>query len=145
MTMEKYDVFISYQHDIADLIETVDMELKKKGIQCFRDKKSIKWGDNIIDKINEGLKTADIFLLFINEKFLKSGWTKQETSAALNLYLKNISKKRVLGILLDKTAEEYWLNEPLMEVIQAYKWDGKVSELEEMVTLIKDILDDVRV
>ena len=143
--MEKYDVFISYQHDIADLIETVDMELKKKGIKCFRDKKSIKWGDNIIDKINEGLKTADIFLLFINEKFLKSGWTKQETSAALNLYLKNISKKRVLGILLDKAAEEYWLNEPLMEVIQAYKWDGKVSELEEMVTLIKDILDDVRV
>ena len=143
--MEKYDVFISYQHDIADLIETVDMELKKKGIKFFRDKKSIKWGDNIIDKINEGLKTADIFLFFINEKFLKSGWTKQETSAALNLYLKNISKKRVLGILFDKAAEEYWLNEPLMEVIQAYKWDGKVSELEEMVTLIKDILDDVRV
>ena len=143
--MEKYDVFISYQHDIADLIETVDMELKKKGINCFRDKKSIKWGDNIIDKINEGLKTADVFLLFINEKFLKSGWTKQETSAALNLYLRNISKKRVLGILLDKAAEEYWFNEPLMEVIQAYRWDEKEEELEEIVIFIKDILNDIQV
>lgn len=139
-----YDVFISYQHDIADLTGIVDDELKKKGINCFRDKKSIKWGDNIIEKINDGLKTADIYLLFMNEKFLKSGWTQQETSAALNLYLKNISKKRVLCILLDKSAEEYWFNEPLMEVIQAYKWNGNMDELDEIVNSIKEILDEIQ-
>lgn len=142
--MEKYDVFISYQHDIAGLTEIVDNELKKKSINCFRDKKSIKWGDNIIERINDGLKTADIYLLFMNEKFLKSGWTQQETSAALNLYLKNISKKRVLCILLDKSAEEYWFNEPLMEVIQAYKWNGNMDKLDEIINSIKEILTEIQ-
>ena len=141
MNNKKYDVFISYQQDIVELVEKIDTELEKRGIMCFRDKKSIMWGDNILKKINEGLKVANLYLLFINDKFLESSWTQQEETAALNLYLKSINNKRVMSILLDKEAERYWESEPLQGVIKAYKWDGRISE---MIDEFEDVLNDLQ-
>lgn len=78
-------VFLSHQHYDKPVIEPIALALKEKlGIEnVFYDSWSIKPGQGIIEKMNEGMTAPDFVFFFVSEKSLSSGMVKLEWHNAL--------------------------------------------------------------
>ena len=54
---ELKDVFICHaSEDKSDIIKPLITAFKRESISYWYDKEEIKWGDSIIEKVNDGLK-----------------------------------------------------------------------------------------
>lgn len=84
-------IFLSHNSKDKPIVEQIAKPLLKKyGIDnIFYDSWSIRPGDSIIDKMDEGLKNCEFFLFFISVNSLNSEMVKLEWQAAL---LKKASK-----------------------------------------------------
>lgn len=81
------DVFLSYNradkkwvHDLAGRIEseTLDATPNTRKLKVFLDEWDLEVGDNIVSKMNEGLKTSRVFAVVMSPEFFGSGWTSFE-------------------------------------------------------------------
>lgn len=78
-------VFISYSSkDNKDANKIVKI-LKELGINYFRDKKDVNWGDNIPGKIKTGLSKCTDLVVIISLDSLKSHWVCFEIGGAFAL------------------------------------------------------------
>lgn len=78
-------IFLSHNFNDKPVVEPVAIELRKIFGQesVFYDSWSIRPGDGIIDKMNEGLASPDFVIFFVSEKSLKSNMVKLEWQSAL--------------------------------------------------------------
>ncbi|MGH8549988.1 MAG: toll/interleukin-1 receptor domain-containing protein [Methylococcales bacterium] len=90
-------VFVSYHHSNKDIAERIAMELKKISDHVWFDEFEIKAGDSIRNRIDEGLKDSDYFLIVLSDAARKSQWTEVELSKALKL------GKPILPVKIDDT------------------------------------------
>ncbi|MCH7369879.1 toll/interleukin-1 receptor domain-containing protein [Aeromonas sp. MR16] len=77
-----FSVFLSHSSRDKPLVDVVFNELHKAGIRAWYDRYEIEPGDSITDKINEGLASSKLGLLFFSKNFLdpRSGWPKAEAN-----------------------------------------------------------------
>ncbi len=66
-----YDVFVSHASlDKANYVDKLVSEMKSLGIKVFYDDDSIAWGDNIKEKVDEGLNNCRIAILIISKHYI---------------------------------------------------------------------------
>lgn len=134
----KYDVFISYASESQGKAVILEALLRKQGLKVFLDKNVIKWGDNILKVIANGLKESKGYLLIIDTYFLTKGWPLFERDSVLNLFIKGYadSEKHMFAILADDYAMEEWKKSPFTGMIRGHGWSDDPAEQEEMARII---------
>lgn len=94
-------VFISYSTKDEKKVNNIERKLNKSGIDTWRDRKDIRIGEPILDRINEGiLKECDFVLIILSINSIDSNWCKTEIRIA---YQKEIENNEIflLPILID--------------------------------------------
>lgn len=78
-------IFISYNHKDKQLVDVIarQLELSYGRDNIFYDSWSIKPGDSITGKMNEGLQKASVFFLFLSQNSLNSQMVSREWQSAL--------------------------------------------------------------
>mgnify|MGYP000320943743 CR=1 FL=1 len=98
-----HKIFLSHNYNDKPVVEPVAIKLKDIfGLdQVFYDSWSIKPGDGIIDKMNEGLDAPEFVFFFVSTNSLKSDMVKLEWQNAL--YSASKGKTRLIPIRVDGT------------------------------------------
>jgi len=101
-------VFVSYSHQDAKHADQIVSALESAGHEVWQDRVRLKAGDNLIAKLNEGIKSSDAFILIISKYSLRSRWVKHEYST---LALGDISSQRtrVIPVLVDRSSVPQYL------------------------------------
>lgn len=76
---ETYDVFISHaSEDKEDFVRQFAEALQEKGLRVWYDEFSLKIGDSLRRKIDQGLRYSRVGLVVLSPSFFKKGWTNYE-------------------------------------------------------------------
>jgi len=138
---KKYDVFISYESSSKKIASDCEQLLIVNKIVAFRDDTAIKWGDNIIQVIAQGLSESKGFLLILNKSFFNKGWTMSEWYAVFSLFLKgygNENERHIFALLLDEVAKEQWTSFPFSHFLSAVEWSEDEKKQAEIICIIKN-------
>ena len=92
-------VFISYSSADGDVVKGIAQQLVFRGIEVWYDRWEINVGDSIVQKINDGIGSADYLLVALSTDSVKSHWVQEELSAAIALLAQKGSF--ILPVLLD--------------------------------------------
>lgn len=74
-------VFISHAHQDDAFAGQLAEGLKSVGIEVWVDEFALRVGDNLIEKINEGLSKCDHLIVIMSKAYFESSWTRHEFSA----------------------------------------------------------------
>jgi len=105
------DIFLSYNkadkkwvHDLAAQIEseTLDGTPAGRKMRVFLDEWDMDVGDNMINKMNTGLKVCRFFAVVMSPEFFGSGWTNFEWTHVVSQDPTN-TKRRIIPIFLRET------------------------------------------
>lgn len=79
-------VFLSHASEDKPFVDALYSHLSVQNIDCWFDKHEIFLGDNIPEKINEGLATSDFGILILSKNYLRESkyWTWEELFALIN-------------------------------------------------------------
>jgi len=76
---EEYDVFISHaSEDKEDFADRLYHELDSRGLKVWYDSISIKWGESLRSKIDEGLRKSSFGIVILSNDYIRKGWTQYE-------------------------------------------------------------------
>jgi hypothetical protein len=132
-------VFISYSQKDKKYADLIAKRVKEAGHLVWFDAWTLRAGDNLINKITEGLKEVDALIIIVSEHSLRSKWVLTEYSA---IAMGDISgtKTRIIPALVDNsTVPEYLarylyvdlqndIENGLNSIINALKEDAKEPE-----------------
>jgi hypothetical protein len=99
-----FDVFLCHSSKDKQLINLIIDDFKGRGITYWVDSEQIDPGENIIDKITDGLEKSRIIVPFISANQLASGWCRSEYQAILAKVISNNTTQRIAPLLLDETS-----------------------------------------
>jgi len=93
-------IFISYSNRDKESTHAIASRLREDGHEIWIDSLQIEPGDNISQRIQEGLEQADAIIFVISQNSLRSEWVQREFSA---IAFQQISKQqqRIIPIRLD--------------------------------------------
>ncbi|TRX58195.1 TIR domain-containing protein [Fulvivirga sp. M361] len=103
------NVFISYSQNDEKYADLISKRLRETGHEVWYDDWKIREGDNLISKIEEGLRNTDAIIIIVSQHSLQSEWVKQEYSV---IAFSDISKKkaRIIPVLVDKSTVPQYLS-----------------------------------
>ena len=137
---ESWDVFVCHaSEDKTDVAEPLYRHLDSVGIRCWYDRGEILWGDSIVGKINEGLKSSRFVIVIVSPALLRTTWATKEMNAALSQEIDS-GTTRVLPLMAGSDEEVQQMTSAL--AIQRDKryirWSGAPAEIEgELRALIR--------
>lgn len=110
---EIYDVFISHASEDKELfVRPLVEKLKTLGCKVFYDELSIKWGDSLREKIDEGLHKCKYGIVVLSPNFFAKKWTQVELNA---LFSRQINEKKlILPIWHNISRDEVLRNSPML-------------------------------
>ena len=106
------NIFISYSHQDINIADVISDRLKNEGHDIWIDSWNIRAGDNILKKMNEGLKKADALILLVSNNSLNSKSVMSEFSAIAFGELSN-KTRRVIPVIIDKCQVPNYLSQYL--------------------------------
>jgi len=74
-------VFISHAHQNKAFAKRLAEGLQSVGVDVWVDEFSLKVGDNLMEKINEGLSKCDYLIVIMSKAYFESSWSRHEFSA----------------------------------------------------------------
>jgi hypothetical protein len=77
-----YSCFISYSHADAEFAQQLHTALQSSGIRCWLDQKELLPGDDLYERIDDGVRNWDKLLLCCSVAALTSWWVDNEIEAA---------------------------------------------------------------
>jgi hypothetical protein len=131
-------VFISYVHKDKEFARRLSDALREAGIETWIDEFEIKIGENLIQRISDGLEACDYIIPVISQHYVKSQWTRQELNA---FAMREVSdnKSTILPVLIEDCELPVFLSdklyadfrsdfdEPIKKVIEVLKAKEKPS------------------
>lgn len=104
-----WDIFISHaSEDKKSLVEKLAKQLKEiYKVDVWYDEFSLKYGDSLIDSIEEGLKKSKFGVVVLSENFFKKQWTSAEYKS-LRTKEMLLDKKVIIPIWYNVTREEVY-------------------------------------
>lgn len=96
----KKKVFISYSHEDASVAKEFAVMLSLYGFDIWMDVKDIENGEHYTTKILEGIKSSDLYVVFLSQKSIKSNWVEAEIDFALKEKIEN-KRLRIVPVLLE--------------------------------------------
>jgi hypothetical protein len=110
--------------------------LRAQNVTFWLDSSEIAWGDNIVMKINEGLRESRFVLLCLSKNFLGRGWPESELSSILAIQ-NNKGVKRALPLILN-AKEEILDTYPLLAPLAYRDFSlGPMVLASELASLVK--------
>lgn len=125
------DVFLCHaSEDKPAVVRPLAYELQRKGISCWLDEAEILWGQSIIERISEGLRSSRFVIVVLSRAFLSKNWPKKELSAVLSMEISS-GQIRVLPILVGSPDDiQFFLHEfPLLHDKLYVRWDGAAEPI----------------
>jgi tetratricopeptide (TPR) repeat protein len=95
-------VFCSHRGVDKPKVQEIAVKLRAAGIDAWVDAWEIGSGDDIVARINEGLETYDVGLLFLSKASLTSGWVNAEISTLIYGMIEE--GKRVIPVMIEADA-----------------------------------------
>jgi hypothetical protein len=136
---ESKDVFICHaSEDKSDIIKPLVAAFKREGISYWHDEAEIKWGDSIVEKVNEGLRISRYVIVVISKHFLLKKWPQRELNSVLNVE-SSTGKVRVLPLIVgtDKVKRDIFQKYPLLNDKFYLTWE---NDTQKIVDILKDRL-----
>jgi hypothetical protein len=130
------DVFLCHVgREKEAIVRPMYRALEAAGITSWLDEAEILFGDSIIQKINEGLRTSRFLLCFLSEDFVGRGWPEGEMAAALSAELSS-GGQRVLPVIVGEP-EAILREYPLLRAKRYVSWadgaDNLVAEIQRVL------------
>lgn len=110
MQSDERQVFLSHASEDKDAIVRRFYEAcERNGISAWYDAAEIRWGDSLVTKVEQGLATSKIVLLFLSKDFLRKPWPEKELNAAISMEISGRSKvlPLVLGLEHDELVRKH--------------------------------------
>jgi hypothetical protein len=77
--MKHWDVFISHASEDKEVVALpLAKALRKAGLRVWLDKRELRVGDSLREKIDEGLAQSSFGIVILSENFLAKDWPKRE-------------------------------------------------------------------
>jgi len=127
-------IFISYSHEDKHPVQRIALRLDEAGHDVWIDSLKLRVGDNIQNKIGEGLESADLLIVVVSKNSFRSSWVQKEFSA---IALQQISKRerRIIPVKIDTSdVPSYLANRLYIDLSKNFE-DG----LERLVAAIQII------
>jgi TIR domain len=96
-----FSVFLSHASADKETVFKVVEAFKKAKISYWVDHEQIRFGDPIVDKIEEGLQKSKYVVVCLSEKLVNSGWCRAEYGAILDREFSEDTSRRVITLSLD--------------------------------------------
>ena len=127
--MRTLNAFISHSSEDRVCVERLARGLAANGVEPWYAGWEIRPGDSIVQKINEGLGTCDVFVIVVSENSVRSRWVQEELSSAV---VRRIERQaRIIPVRLDDS--------PVPPLVNHLHW-VKMHPLEEQLpNLLKAI------
>lgn len=78
-TQQPYDVFISHaSEDKDEIVRSLANALQDEGLRVWYDEFSLRIGDSLRRKIDQGLANSRVGLVVLSQAFISKGWTNYE-------------------------------------------------------------------
>lgn len=103
------NIFISYSHEDHGYATLIEQQLARAGHTVWQDSKKVRAGDNILTKINEGMKAADALIVIVSKNSLNSKWVMNEFSALAFGDISN-NRRRIIPVLIDNSSIPSYLS-----------------------------------
>jgi TIR domain len=94
-------VFLSHSSSDKQEVRPLAERLRHSGIDVWFDEWEMGPGDSLVQKIDEGLTTCDVFLIVISAASVASKWVREELSTAVVRRIEEHTK--LIAIRLDET------------------------------------------
>lgn len=95
-------IFLSHSSlDKEKIVEPIYEYLQSRQIPVWLDKYEIDYGDNIYQKVSEGIDNSEFAIFVVTENFFDSKWAKEELSSMIDLVFNDNSL--VIVDMKDKT------------------------------------------
>jgi len=107
------DAFISYSRRDRDIVNQVTTDLRRAGLTVWLDEIEIVAGENIVEKIENGITSSKHFVAFLSEAYSRSAFAREELTSALMATL-SPAKRSVIPVRLDNT--------PMPQLLRARKY-----------------------
>src|SRR4051812_19286318 len=98
---EKRDIFLCHASaDKEKLVRPLYEELKAAGISLWYDEAEIKWGESLVEKVQNGLNISRYVMVCLTPSFASPGgkWRTEELNIALSLQVES-GRVRVLPLV----------------------------------------------
>jgi TIR domain len=102
----KYDVFLSHAQGDSELIAQVTKSFRQAGISYWIDEEQVKFGDRIVQKIEDGLRDSRFVVVALSEALGESGYSRSEYSPILYREFSGETSRRVIPLSLDGSDSE---------------------------------------
>jgi len=76
-------IFISYSHEDKPVARELARELEERHASVWFDEEMLAPGDKLSEKLNEAIRSSDVFLLLVSRASEASTWTRRELELAL--------------------------------------------------------------
>lgn len=129
-----FSVFLSHSSRDKPIVDAVFNELHKRDVRAWYDRYEIEPGDSITDKINEGLASSKLGLLFFSKNFLdpRSGWPTKEANYFFQKLMRE-GKKNFVVLNIDLSVDEL---PPLLQDLYFIDM-SRPTAIDEVVEFVK--------
>lgn len=100
--MKKPVVFICHSSKNKEFVRGLVRRLNADGIDTWLDEVEINVGEFIHQKVNEGLKKSDLFIIVLSSASVESRWVQEELSSASNIEKYSNRGIFILPLLLEE-------------------------------------------
>jgi len=143
----EFDAFLCHASEDKDgIVAPFAKAMDKAGLKPWCDSAQIKWGDNLVAKVQEGLSRSRYVLLFLSNAFLGKPWPKIELNTAMSMEIGG--RTLVLPVLLGLTHEELKAQYPMVSAKLYHEVPGYYpakpideASLADLLRKLKDRLD----
>jgi hypothetical protein len=125
------DIFICHAgEDKDEIVRPMVEAFNAANISCWYDEAEIRWGDSIIQKVNEGLASASYVVVVISQSFVQKPWPEREFNAVLNQEA-SIGEVKVLPLIVGSEEEKRNILDryPLINDKRYLPWDGNLRSI----------------
>jgi len=94
--------FLSYTQQDQAIAKRISSDLATEGIQVWFDQQQILAGDSILDRIREGIRTADYLIVLLSKHSSQSEWMEREIGVAFEKFGKE-ETTAIIPVSIDGT------------------------------------------
>lgn len=129
----EYDVFLSHaSEDKDDVARPLAICLQELGLRVWYDEFELRIGDNLVAKLNAGIRSSRFGILVLSKAFLAKRWTIHELNMLENLW---VSDDRILFPVWHRIT---------IEELSAYRaWLAIIIGLSTDTYEITEIVDEI--
>lgn len=136
----KYDVFISHASaNKEDYVRKLVASIKKVTSNVWYDEDMLKWGDDLLKEIMNGLEHTEFAIVVFSKDFFGREWTERELKELLEKQ-DRLGKKIVLPLLYDCTQQEFVEKYKSLNLIKFV--EAKKCSIEEVTLQFAGLLID---